>query len=238
MHRDIKPSNILLAGRLKITDFGIAHIANSTLTQTGVALGTPTYMAPEQYRGLGVDHRVDLFASAALLYEIATGQQPFAGESLQEVAYKVCHADPVPATRLRRELPPAIDVVLARGLAKDKEARFATANELASAVAGALFRNEIPTGGARKSMQTAATASASPVSSLGSGVRPESNVTAEAMGRITLALAKYVGPIAKVLVKKAGATAAELSRPLHRRERAPRARGSARPVPARGGHRA
>src|SRR5882724_13513376 len=94
VHRDVKPGNILVGERLKITDFGIARVADSSLTQTGVAMGTPAYMAPEQYMGIGVDFRADLFAAGVVLYELLTKTLPFDGNSLEELSYKICHTEP------------------------------------------------------------------------------------------------------------------------------------------------
>jgi len=146
IHRDIKPANLIVsAGRLKITDFGIARIASSKLTQTGTALGTPVYMAPEQYSGAAVDHRADLYSAAIVLYELLTGHRPFTGESLQEIAYKVCHVDPPPLSSFKPSLPAALESVLARALAKDREARFATAHELSNAIADAIHGKPVAT---------------------------------------------------------------------------------------------
>src|SRR6185295_11694487 len=103
------PGNILVAERLKITDFGVARIDNVTQTETGVAVGTPAYMAPEQFMGKGVDQRVDLFAAGVILYELLTDARPFDGQSLEELSYKICHTEPVAATSLRPQLPRAID---------------------------------------------------------------------------------------------------------------------------------
>jgi serine/threonine-protein kinase len=211
VHRDIKPSNILLSGRVKITDFGIARIASSQLTQVGMAMGTPAYMAPEQYMGIGVDHRVDLFASGVLLYELLTGQQPFTGETIQEIAYKVCHVEPTLASRLRPGLPAAVDALLATALAKNKELRYPGARELSRAVAAALAGGEssgaplLETRGAIESAATVSFAGQKVTSGALSGT--PTNVTPEAIERVTRTLAKYVGPIAKVMVKKAGAEA-------------------------------
>lgn len=97
VHRDIKPSNIILtqAGRLKVTDFGIAHIQSSELTQVGMIMGTPYYMAPEQYLGVRVDGRADLYAAGVLLFYLLTGQKPFDG-SREQLSYSVCN---MPAPR-------------------------------------------------------------------------------------------------------------------------------------------
>jgi serine/threonine-protein kinase len=136
VHRDIKPSNLLITGggRLKITDFGIARIATSKLTQTGAAMGTPMYMAPEQYTGAGVDHRADLFSAGVVFYELLCGVRPFDGDSIQEVAYKICHAHPILPTQHNPFLPEPIDTCLLKALAKQKEARFGSALEFSRCI--------------------------------------------------------------------------------------------------------
>jgi serine/threonine-protein kinase len=206
VHRDIKPSNLLVSTRLKITDFGIARVGSSHLTQTGTAMGTPSYMAPEQYRGSGVDHRADLFAAAAVFHELLTGQAAFAGESLQEIAYKVCYADPATATSLRPGLPREVDAVLARALAKDKEMRFPAARDLSVAIEAALAGRAPPVSPSYAPAAYAATASVQSEALTGSGPRGTS-ITPDALARVTRILARYVGPIAKVMVKKTGVDA-------------------------------
>jgi eukaryotic-like serine/threonine-protein kinase len=140
VHRDIKPSNLVVSnqGRIKVTDFGIARIADSKLTQTGMALGTPAYMSPEQYYGTPVDHRADLFSAGVILYELITGQKPFGGDNAQQVAFRICHVEPARPTELDPKLPPAVDGVVLNALAKDKEHRFRTAHDFATAVAAVL----------------------------------------------------------------------------------------------------
>ena len=143
VHRDVKPGNILVGERLKITDFGIARVADSSLTQTGVAMGTPAYMAPEQYMGIGVDYRADLFAAGVVLYELLTKTLPFDGNSLEELSYKICHTEPKLATLVRPDLPPSVNAVLAKALAKSSAARFANAAELSHAIVDALSGIEL-----------------------------------------------------------------------------------------------
>src|SRR5690242_15523529 len=139
VHRDIKPANMILtpAGNVKVADFGIARIDATTLTMTGMVMGTPTYMAPEQCRGLPSDHRADLFSAGVVLYELLTGTRPFAG-SMEAVTYKICHEQPRPASEVCPfPLPPAMDALIGKALAKAPDERFvdARAFELALRVA-------------------------------------------------------------------------------------------------------
>jgi serine/threonine-protein kinase len=128
VHRDIKPANLLVTrdGRIKISDFGIARIESSTLTQTGAMLGTPSYMSPEQFRGEAIDGRSDLFSAAIVLYQLLTGQRPFSG-SAATVMQQVLNHTPAQPSSLNAALPPGLDAVVMRGLAKDPGQRHATA---------------------------------------------------------------------------------------------------------------
>jgi serine/threonine protein kinase len=135
-HRDIKPANLIIMtnGKVKIADFGIARIDTSTLTQTGVVMGSPGYMAPEQYAGGKVDRRADLFAAGVVMYQLLTGARPFAG-SVESIPYKICHVEPP----LPSEAEPdrgweRYNAVITRALAKQPEARFQTAAEFRAAI--------------------------------------------------------------------------------------------------------
>ncbi len=136
IHRDIKPANILVRQdyTLVLTDFGIAHVGGSELTQTGDLLGSPTYMAPEQLRGEPLDGRADLFAAGVVLYFLLTGQKPFTADSLATLMQCVLCEDPPPPSAVRRALPAVFDPILRRALAKDREQRFANAREFAAAL--------------------------------------------------------------------------------------------------------
>jgi serine/threonine-protein kinase len=197
VHRDVKPANILIGQRLKVTDFGVARIHDSSLTQTGTALGTPAYMSPEQYMGVGVDHLSDLYSAAVILYQLLTSRLPFDGSSLEELSYKICHTQPPSPRALRPDLPPAIVEVLARALAKDKRQRFPSAAELSRAVSSSLL---VSAG----SVAPSAFVASAPASQL----ETSSGVAPEALERVEHTLATYVGPIARVMLKKAavGAT--------------------------------
>jgi TolB-like protein/tRNA A-37 threonylcarbamoyl transferase component Bud32 len=133
VHRDIKPANAMVTktGRLKLVDFGLAHLPEATmLTATGVTLGTPTYMAPEQVRGEEVDARADLWALGVVLYEMLAGRPPFGKESLEAVLYAVVHQAPEPLDRVRPGLPPSLVRIVNRALAKDGRARYQQAEQM------------------------------------------------------------------------------------------------------------
>ncbi len=135
VHRDVKPGNIMVLpdGRVKIMDFGIARLREPTVkTQTGVLLGSPQYMAPEQIVGQPVDHRADLFSLGLVLYEMLTGVKPFAGEDIPELTFKVANLAARPPSHLVPHLAPVIDFIIARALKKKPEERYANATELAN----------------------------------------------------------------------------------------------------------
>ena len=141
VHRDIKPENILLeAGHAVVSDFGIARAitatAGATLTETGIVIGTPAYMSPEQASGTGpIDGRSDVYSLGCVLYEMLAGEPPYTGASAQVVIAKR-FTDPVPSVRrLREGVPPAIDAAVSRALAKAAVDRFATAALFAEALA-------------------------------------------------------------------------------------------------------
>jgi serine/threonine-protein kinase len=130
IHRDLKPSNILINkdGRIKINDFGIAHVESSTLTQVGDMLGTPHYMSPEQFLGIDIDNLTDLFAIAVIAYELLTGKRPFNG-NMATVMQQVMNVDPPAPTSLNTQLSPQIDTVIHKALAKKKEQRYQSARQ-------------------------------------------------------------------------------------------------------------
>jgi len=137
LHRDLKPGNIQVeaGGRVKILDFGLARIESSEITRTGVVLGTPNYMSPEQVRGERVDARSDVFSLGVVFYEILTGRRAFEGPSLSQVLQTILEREPEPARRLAPDTPPPLLAVLDRALAKDAARRYADAGELGRALA-------------------------------------------------------------------------------------------------------
>src|SRR5579863_3100165 len=138
IHRDIKPANILMTSkevygseRPRITDFGIAKLASSDITTTGQLLGTPSFMPPEQFTGSPIDGRADLFSLGVILYSLATGEQPFPGETMTAVSYKVVYTEPIPPAKLNPAVPARVENVILKCLAKSPADRYQTGEELA-----------------------------------------------------------------------------------------------------------
>ena len=133
IHRDIKPANILITqdGRAKIADFGIAKLNLAHFTIPGRVLGTPAYMAPEQLSGEGVDGRSDLFSLGVILYAMVTGHSPFQGTSATTVCFKVANREPIAASALDMTLPPQLDAVISRAMAKDANERYQRGSDFA-----------------------------------------------------------------------------------------------------------
>ncbi|WP_327176864.1 protein kinase [Streptomyces sp. NBC_01335] len=135
VHRDIKPANVIItnSGAVKVMDFGIAralHGAQSTMTQTGMVMGTPQYLSPEQALGKAVDHRSDLYATGCLLYELLALRPPFTGETPLSVVYQHVQDIPVPPSEVSDGVPPELDGLVMRSLAKEPDDRFQSAEEM------------------------------------------------------------------------------------------------------------
>ena len=149
VHRDIKPANILLENgieRVKITDFGLARAADdASLSQSGVAAGTPHYMSPEQARCEPIDHRADLFGLGGVMYAMCTGHPPFRAETAMAVLRRVCEDTPRSIRVDHPEIPAWLEAIIAKLLAKDPAARFQTAAEVSELLGQCLVYLERPT---------------------------------------------------------------------------------------------
>jgi serine/threonine-protein kinase len=133
VHRDIKPANIMYeteTSGVKVTDFGIARITDSSRTKTGMILGTPSYMSPEQLSGKKVDGRSDLFSLGVMLYQLTTGQLPFQGDSMAALMFKIANEPHIPATSLRPDLPPCLSAIIDKMLEKDFDKRYQRGAEI------------------------------------------------------------------------------------------------------------
>jgi len=146
VHRDIKPSNILLDAqeRVKVSDFGIAKLVGQAteLTMTGSVVGSPFYLSPEQVRGEELDGRSDLFSLGVVLYELLGHRRPFAAESLTTLVYQILHQEPAPLASLRADLAPRLEGLVRRLMAKDRDARCASAREVVDEIA--VLERELP----------------------------------------------------------------------------------------------
>jgi serine/threonine-protein kinase len=133
VHRDIKPANIMIlnSGEVKVADFGIARVMASSKTQTGVVLGTPSYMSPEQIAGKKVDGRSDLFSLGVVLYELLAGEKPFEGDSIATLMYNITSSPPRSIQEISPNVPEKLVRIVERLLFKDVEARYQTGKALA-----------------------------------------------------------------------------------------------------------
>ncbi|MFT5398533.1 MAG: CHASE2 domain-containing sensor protein/tRNA A-37 threonylcarbamoyl transferase component Bud32 [Planctomycetota bacterium] len=137
VHRDIKPANIMYdpeSDSVKITDFGIARITDSSKTKTGMVLGTPSYMSPEQLAGKKVDGRSDLFSLGVMLYQMVSGSLPFKADSMASLMFKITNDEAEDVRTIRADIPEALAQIINKALAKDADARYQTGKEFAKAL--------------------------------------------------------------------------------------------------------
>jgi len=138
VHRDIKPANIMVLHNkeIKVADFGIARIMASSKTQTGVIMGTPSYMSPEQIAGSKVDGRSDLFSLGVVFYELITGQKPFVADNIATLMYNINSAAPQPIKDIIPDFPEKVGAIVEKMLAKDPALRYQTGAEVLDDLAG------------------------------------------------------------------------------------------------------
>jgi serine/threonine-protein kinase len=134
VHRDVKPANFMYepeSDAVKVTDFGIARITDSSKTKTGMVLGTPSYMSPEQLAGKKIDGRSDLFSLGVTLYQLACGKLPFEGESMAQLMFKIANETHPDIRTVRPDLPDCLVAILDKALVKDADRRYQTGAEMA-----------------------------------------------------------------------------------------------------------
>lgn len=194
-HRDIKPENLIVTpgGDVKLADFGIARVENVALTQGRPWVGTPGYMAPEQYTAGGIDHRVDIFAAGVLLYRLLTGQAPFKGRPQSVMRATLDDEPPAPSAAAGTVRHAFYDAIVSKALAKNPKARFASAAE---------FRDALS-----KRSEVAPAISPRVDAADASWTGPD----AATLGRAERALVGFVGPIGKILVRQAARDCLDLA---------------------------
>ncbi|SAL80465.1 serine/threonine protein kinase [Caballeronia arvi] len=212
VHRDIKPANLLVSaqGRLKVADFGVAHVESSTLTLAGAMIGTPSYMSPEQFTGESVDGRSDLFSAAIVLYQMLTGCRPFAGASQADVMRQIMHETPRAPSACNPALPAALDDVLMRALSRRRDARFQTANALWRALDDATKGTSTAADDDCTILEAQAVTLASGTGSWRGDSLPSLTMWPSAMlAPVETQLAAQIGPVARLLVRRAAARIAD-----------------------------
>ncbi len=132
VHRDIKPANIMIRSdyRVKVMDFGIARVESSSMTKTGIAMGTPNYISPEQLKGQHVDNKADIFSLGVVMYEMLLGKRPFKGDNITSLIYSIIHNEPEKPSSINPQIPLLFDHVVGRALKKDPKERYQSALEI------------------------------------------------------------------------------------------------------------
>jgi serine/threonine-protein kinase len=218
-HRDIKPSNVIMTrtGRVKIADFGIARTDETGMTLAGGVLGTPMYMAPEQFLGQAIDHRADLYGAGVVLYQLIAGRPPFVGTA-ESLSYRVVHEAPqAPSTVAGAANDPRFDAVALKALAKQPTQRFAHAEAFRDALLAALGQ------GAPSTVSAAAVAALPPQdgfeitqrippppSSLPQTGSAIAHFDPAVLALLEASLVKHVGPMAGTMVRRAARDCADL----------------------------
>ena len=220
-HRDIKPANIIMAagGRLKVADFGIARIDGGGLTQANTMIGTPAYMAPEQFLGQPIDQRADIYSAGVLLYLLLTGRAPFSGPQ-DALMYKVVHETPAAPSQVEGSNRPRFyDAIVATALAKAAEQRYASAASFKKALLDAVGepvddtawdRTIVAAPLPRKPVAPQATVESSAAHSSALASLAVSGWDRTLLAQAEASLARHVGPLAGVLVRRAARECSDL----------------------------
>jgi len=136
VHRDIKPANIMVLPdySIKVMDFGIARVESSSMTKTGVAMGTPNYISPEQLQGKKIDGRSDLFSLGIVFHEMLVGERPFKGDNLTSLIYSIVNTEPEAPSKRNPRIPPLFDHIVAQSLKKNPNERYQRASDISAAL--------------------------------------------------------------------------------------------------------
>ena len=209
VHRDLKPANVMLTddGTVKLTDFGVARI--QAMEATGAAMiGTPSYMAPEQFLGQPVDARADVFAAGAILYEMVTGEKPYRGANIPALMDKIRAGDTTPPSALAQGLPPAMDGVILTAISPDLDQRFASIQAFRAALLHA-FGAEVTI----EDSQIQRVAPPSKAQQMPSETMLR-RMSPETMAKVEAQLVARMGPIGRVLMKRAASATSDVHRML------------------------
>ncbi|MEM6974607.1 MAG: serine/threonine-protein kinase [Pseudomonadota bacterium] len=222
VHRDVKPANVMLLpdGRVKMTDFGVARVESLASTQAGM-VGTPSYMAPEQFKGLPCDERADIFACGVILFELVTGQKPYPAKALAELSQQVIAGKFQRLAPLVPNLPQGIDALLERSLAPEPADRFANATEFAEAVTRTL---RAPSAQAADLADDRTVIAPPPGGRLAQGTGSGTGLSqtmldqipASVFGKIERTLIEQFGPIGRVWLRRAAASTHDVDRMIER----------------------
>jgi serine/threonine-protein kinase len=207
IHQDVKPANILLTAqmRAKVADFGISRFANTDITSISSSMGTPNYMSPEQCRGGPVDHRADLFAAGATLFEMVAAERAFGGRSSGEVTNRIMNERlPLLPAAVRHQAP-RLQFVLERAMGKQPEDRFDSAQEMAEAMRQVLASCTVGEATATSIMPSLIPAAPPPSTAAPSDV--SSPIHADVLRVLEQKLVPYLGPIARIMVRSAAGRA-------------------------------
>lgn len=207
IHRDVKPANILCpaATSIKVGDFGVARFEDLGLTRGGSGmLGTPNYMAPEQFLGRPVDGRTDLFAAGIILFQLLTGMKPFAADDIPDLMRRLLNECPPSVTMLRPGLPLQLDTILAKALARNPADRFQTAGEFMDGLDASLATGVAEPGKVVDLTRVGARVGGDGPESSSSGLNKTmaERLSPSTLGSVEEALARSIGPIARIIVKR------------------------------------